>query len=96
MGRSGAREFLWIVGVATIAAIPLAVIAMGTAWDLNPRGMIHEVGPAGATLIHWRTWLLVGATRFLPVFVSVSALCAFVRAASESARRRRAAAHRMP
>jgi hypothetical protein len=93
MERSAAREFLAIAAVAAIAATPLTVIAMGAAWDVNPRGMIHSVTAAGAVQVHWRAWVLVGATRFLPVFMSVCALGAFLRAATASARRRRAAAH---
>jgi hypothetical protein len=92
MGRSAVREAVAIAAVAAIAATPLTVIAMGAAWDLNPQAAIHSVTAGGALQIHWRAWLLVGATRFLPVFVSVCALGAFLRAAIASARRRRAAA----
>ena len=92
MERSAVREAVAIAAVATIAATPLTVIAMGAAWDLNPQGAIHSVTAAGALQIHWRAWLLVGAIRFLPVFVSACALGAFLRAAIASARRRRAAA----
>jgi hypothetical protein len=92
VGKSARREFVAIIVVAAIAATPLTVIAMGTAWDLNPQGMIHDLTSDGAVVVHWRAWLLVGATRFLPLFVSVCALGAFLRAAIASARRRRAAA----
>ncbi|HVX98131.1 MAG TPA: hypothetical protein VHK47_24670 [Polyangia bacterium] len=81
-----------IAAVAAIAATPSTVIALGTAWDLNPRGAIHSLAADGALQVHWRAWLLVGATRFTPVFVSVCALGAFLRAAIASVRRRRAAA----
>jgi hypothetical protein len=87
MGKGVNKELWRIVIAAIILASPRAILAMGSAWELNPGGAMHELGIDGASIIHWRAWLLVGATWFLPVFVSVCALGAFLHAAIRAARR---------
>jgi hypothetical protein len=76
MGKGAAKELWAIAAVAAIAAAPRTIIKMYAAWDQAPQ-------------LHWGTWLLVGATWFVPVFVSVCALGAFLRAAILASRRRR-------
>jgi len=55
-------------------------VTMGFAWERNPGGAIHALDAGGARVVHWAPWLLLGATRFLPVFVSVCAVAALLRA----------------
>jgi hypothetical protein len=87
MRMSRPREFAMIAVVAGILAAPISWFMMYAAWEHNPQGAIHEVAAGGGTLIHWRYWLLVGATWFVPVFVSVCALGAFLRAAITASHR---------
>ena len=81
------KEFAAIAIVAGILAAPITGLMMYAAWEHNPQGAIHEMGVDGALLIHWRYWILLGATWFAPVFVSVCALGAVVRAAITASRR---------
>ena len=79
------REFWFIVLLACVMALPGTILGTIEAWETAAHGVIHEVGPHGEVIIHWRDWLVVAGCWFMPVFVSVCALGAFVVAARRRA-----------
>ena len=89
--KGGIKGFGAAAVVAFVLGAAVAVPMMYIAWNHNPQGEIHEVGPDGALLVHWRYWLGLGASWFVTIFVSVVALAGVVRVGTVLFRRRTAA-----
>jgi hypothetical protein len=75
MKQATAKDFAVVGIVATIVATPLAALMMWLAWE----GLFHELSNQGDLIIHWGTWLAIGASWFLPLFIAMMALGTFLR-----------------
>ena len=77
---------LVVAGLA-VPALAIAALMMYVAWQHNSQGEFHEDG-----MVHWASWLAVGWSWFLGLWVPLAAFAVAVWGATAWAARRRARA----
>jgi hypothetical protein len=87
--KAGTAKELGFIGLAgLIVAGGWAGLMMYAAWDHNPQGAFHEMSVDGSHVVHWSDWIFLGASWFVPLFLSVAVLGLVLRSAIAFARRR--------
>jgi hypothetical protein len=87
--RSVRAKELGVIGLAGLCiAAPWAGLMMYLAWQHNPQGEFYELSVDGSRVIHWGDWIAVGASWFVPLFLSVAVLGLVLRSVISFARRR--------
>lgn len=77
------RSRAWVLAVL-VGFLPAGVVAalmLYVAWQHNPQGEFHEAG-----IVHWGSWLSIGAVWFVPCGAPVALLARLVLAAFTESR----------